>query len=252
MKLPRIDHPIYKTTAPSGKDIRFRPLVVREEKMLLMINETEEFDVDFYADTILNIIGNCTFNDIDVNEMASFDVEWLFCKIRAKSVGEIIRTKIYDDIDDKSYVVEVDLEKIEIDNIDSVKPKKILLSDNIGIVIHQPTFKQLLNFRYNVIFKFLQEKLDKEDMLSETFLLFANCVSSVFNNETVFVPGDYANKDEFVQEVKEFLESAPIDKFKLLDEYINNCPSIFYKTSYTTSTGEKSVELKGLRSFFTY
>ena len=145
MALPKLTTPIYELVLPStDKTVKFRPFLVKEEKLLLIAMESEN-DKNI-ADAIKEVIKNCTFDGLNVETLPVFDLEYVFLQIRAKSVGEISKFKILCPDDKKTYAdVEVDLTKIDV-QVDDKHTNKIVLDEKrkLGMVLKYPSLALLL------------------------------------------------------------------------------------------------------------
>ena len=132
MALPKVTTPTYELVLPStDKKVKYRPFLVKEEKLLLIAMESEN-DVNI-ADSVKQVIKNCTFNEVDVEKLPVFDLEYVFLQIRAKSVGEIVKIKLLCPDDKKTYAdVDVDLTKIDV-QVDDKHTNKILFDDKIKL-----------------------------------------------------------------------------------------------------------------------
>ena len=144
MTLPIINVPTYKVDIPSTKEsIKFRPFRVNEEKILLLALEMSEENPEAMMDAVKQIIENCTFGEIKLKGLALFDLEYIFLRIRAKSVGEVAKVKLLAEDDGETYVeVDVPLEKIEV-HFDKTHKNNIKLSDNIWVIMKYPQYEDL-------------------------------------------------------------------------------------------------------------
>jgi DNA-directed RNA polymerase subunit M/transcription elongation factor TFIIS len=241
MKLPTIDFPIYEVTLLSQeKPVRFRPFLVKEQKLMMMAVEAK--DIENTVKSVKQIISNCILDPIDVDNLPTVDIELLFLNLRAKSMGEVLNLffKCTNKIGDVGLelpcgmIIEVDVpvEKIEIINKDT--PKKIMLNDTIGIQMKYPslgTIDKILN--------------NKNQELSVS--LAASCIDYVFDADSVY----YA-KDATQEEMEKFVEEIPAEKFELLEKFIDKVPKVRYKTKKTCSKCkyEHDFVLEGLNDFF--
>ena len=172
MALPKLKTSIYELTLPStGKKIKYRSFLVKEEKILMIANETGESEDQKRA--IGQIIENCTFDKLDYEDMPTFDIEYLFIKIRSKSVGETVDLSILCP-DDKTTRVDVN---INLEEIKCNKPKKgsniIKLTDVVGLTMKYPTISM---------------KVDEKD----GFRIVADCIESIYDEETVYTLSDFS------------------------------------------------------------
>ena len=144
MTLPKINTPEYRLNVPStDEEIRFRPFLVKEEKVLLVAQETGTDKATY--DAIRTIIKSCTLDEIDIDKLPLFDMEYIFLNIRAKSVGEIAKLKVKCPDDEKTEVeIEVDLSKIQVE-MNKDHDARIKLTDDIGVLMAYPNFGTVTN-----------------------------------------------------------------------------------------------------------
>jgi hypothetical protein len=225
MSLPQIQAPIYELKLPSnGKKIKFRSFLVKEEKLLMIANETGEEEERLTA--VSQIINNCTFGKLNAREMAVFDVEYLFLQLRAKSVGETVEIKVLCPDDKKSYADVT----VNIEDIKCSKPKKdaniIKLDENVGIILKYPTI----------------------DSSADTIIgALRDSIESIFDLETVFNTSDFSE-----EEITKFIESMTQKQLMKVVDFFENIPKVKLKVEVINpNTKVKSeVELEGLDSFF--
>lgn len=221
--------PKYNIVQPStGKLVTFRPFTVREEKALVIANQTGSYE-DFLS-TLSDIIDNCFNLTVSAKKLPIFDVEFFFLKLRSKSVGEIIEPTI---------TCPATKEKIKIlVNLDAVEPittpshsKEILIASNILVKMNYPSLENLIK-RSNV-------KTDYFDLLLE-------CIQSIETNTQIIETGTAS-----IEEMKEFIELLTSEQYKKLIDFFKTCPRLEQNISYTTSDGTtREIVLKGLRDFF--
>lgn len=221
--------PKYNIVQPStGKLVTFRPFTVREEKALVIANQTGSYE-DFLS-TLSDIIDNCFNLTVSAKKLPIFDVEFFFLKLRSKSVGEIIEPTI---------TCPATKEKIKIlVNLDAVEPittpshsKEILIASNILVKMNYPSLENLIK-RSNV-------KTDYFDLLLE-------CIQSIQTSTQIIETGTAS-----IEEMKEFIELLTSEQYKKLIDFFKTCPRLEQNISYTTSDGTtREIVLKGLRDFF--
>ena len=233
MALPVINVPTYSVTIPSVKDkITFRPFLVKEEKILLLA--LEDGGDEAIARAIKQIINNCTFEKVDVESLATFDLEFVFLRIRAKSVGEVAKLNVLCPDDGETYVpIEVDLETIEVE-FQEEHTNKIALTDDIGIKMAYPTF-EYLNF-----------KPDQTEV-TQLFDIIGACIEQVYEGETVYEKADFSKKD-----LKVFLESLTTEQFMKVQNFFETMPRLRHKMEVMNPNTKKKNEitLEGLQAFF--
>lgn len=236
--LPKIQHPVFSLLLPiSKKTVKFRPMIVKEEKMLLMAKESKE-----YLDIVNNlaaVVSNCLVDtDLDVWSVPLVEFEYLFINIRARSIGNIVNLKYYDTYDKSvTHDVDIDVSKIKIE-----MPKKfntkVMLNENLGVTFKMPTLKtacalpDLQQENYNVV--------------SVSFDVVRECLESVFDSEQV-----YSIKDYSADEVSDFMENLNSESFAKIEDFFKNIPTLKYKTSFKNTKGEDvDIELTRLEDFF--
>jgi hypothetical protein len=238
MPLPTLSVPTYDVALPStGKKIKYRPFLVKEEKVLLLAMESE--DAKEIETAVKQTLNNCIqTRGVKVESLASFDLEYLFLRIRAVSAGEEIKMKVTCQ-DDGETQVTVD---ISIDDIQVFKPeghdRKIMLTDDVGIVMKYPGFKQFVNITL------LNDNLDSTD---DVFELVADCVDQIFEKEEVWDASDMKRS-----EVVTFLEGMTQNQFELVQTFFETMPSLKheFKVINPKTEVESTYTLEGLQSFF--
>jgi hypothetical protein len=226
MALPVLQVPTYELTLPSSsKKIKFRSFLVKEEKLLMIANETGDEKERILA--VSQIIENCTFGKLDAKVMPAFDVEYLFLKLRSKSIGESVDIKILCP-DDKETYAEV---TVNLDDITCKKPKKnsniIKLDESVGIILKYPG---------------INTKIE-----GSTVEVVGDLIESIYDGDTVFDAVDFS-KDE----ISKFVESMTQKQLQLIVGFFENIPKIEISVDVMNpKTKIKStVKLEGLDSFF--
>ena len=231
MPLPKNDVPIYTIKLPSnGQTVKFRPFLVKEQKVLLVALESD--DDDQIATTLINTLESCLIDKINVTKMPIFDFEYLYLQIRAKSVGEVVKLKLKCH-DQENTFVDYDL------NVDEVKLDKpisedntIKFSDNYGLIMRYPTVKSF----------------SKAGSTTEVNLaLLKDSIQSVFKDDQVFDTDDVSEK-----ELDEFVESLTQDQYNKVINFINNMPRLSHTINYKNpNTGKEfKLNLQGMKDFF--
>ena len=243
MTLPRIAVPKYKLIIPSsGKEVNYRPFLVKEEKILLIAMESD--DETQMTGAIQDIIGNCVYDDLDVKSMPMFDIEYIFLQLRAKSKGEVVDLSFECDKCKKPINVQVDISKIETTRTEG-HDIKIPLSDDVGVIMRYPSME-------------IQSIINKEDTNVENiFSTISFCIDSIWDKESV-----YASKDHTKEEINDFLESLPDDSFTKIQKFFDTVPVLKHefelKCTSKNGKGKKATicgwketkTLEGLGSFF--
>ena len=239
MALPKIEVPTYELTLPSeDKKIKYRPFLVREEKILYIAMETGQNKEMINA--LKDVVGACTFDVLNVDRLPIFDIEYLFLQIRAKSVSEVTKFRAICPDDGKTYVeTEVDLTKVEV-QVDDEHTNRIILDTqrNLGLVLKYPTLKN-----YDV-----GRGLDNIE-IDKVFNILIDCVDHIFEGDKI-----YPAKDTSKQELKDFIEGLPQDAFTKIKSFFDTMPKLKHEIEVTnpnTNVTSKIV-LTGIADFFGY
>jgi len=236
MALPKVTTPTYELLLPStDKRLKFRPFLVKEEKILLIAMENNKEEEIFSA--IKQIIKNCLFESVDVEQLPIFDLEYIFLQIRAKSVGEITKFRVICPDDKKTYAdVEVDLTKIDV-QVDDKHTNKIMIDDKrkLGVVLKYPSLSLFKNPK------------DIGKSPEEAFKLVVNCIDHIFEGEKV-----YPAKDSTEKELTAFLEDLTQKSFGKIKDFFDTMPKLKHEIEVENpKTKVKSkVVLQGLKDFF--
>ena len=235
MALPKIDYPILNINIPPDKKpTKFRPMLVKEEKLLLMAKASE--DESDILQAIKQVVTNCCLDDgFDVDKLPLYSLEYVFIQLRGSSIGSEVEVTYRDLEDNKSYNFTVDLNKVEIkypkkvDNVVKVNKKS-------GLVLKHPS-AEIYNDR-----EFLKAEGD------ETFYrLIVRCIEQVYDEDNVYEARDF---DEAA--LLEFLEYLDIKSFDKIRNFMSSVPTLYYKLEYTNENGKKrEIEMKNLSDFFT-
>lgn len=233
--LPKIDYPVYKIKIPSlKKDFQFRPFLVKEEKLLLMAKESENSSDILSA--IKQIINNCAIDSkFDVNKLAVFDLEYVFLKLRAISVDNMVKVSYKDKEDDKIYDFDINLDDVQVkfpEKIDNV----IKITDKSGIVMKYPSAslyddKDFLNIEKDYMFE-----------------LIVRCIDTIYYEDQVYKASEYKKSD-----LNEFLENLNVKVFDTIQQFLINVPRMEYKIEYVNEKDHKrEILLSSLNDFFTW
>ena len=235
MALPILDTATYELTLPSSDvQVKYRPFLVKEEKILLLAMESE--NTAEVTKALKEIVHACTFGSLNVEALPTFDLEYIFLNIRAKSVGEVAKLKLLCPDDKETYAnVELDLSKVEV-HVDEKHNNTIQINDKIKMIMKYPT---LDTFDPSVD----ATKLKTEQL----FDIIANTVYEVYDGETVHKAADYTK-----EEMKKFIESLTSDHFAKIQQFFNTMPRLQHELEIENpKTKVKSkVVLSGLQSFF--
>ena len=236
MALPQLNTARFGTTIPSTKqEITFRPYVVGEEKVLMMAMESK--DTKQMMRALKDILGACIFDNIDIDSLASFDIEWLFLQLRSKSVGEGIEVKLKCDDEDCTGVTDIAIDIDDIKMQDEKPDNNIQLTPEVGVVLRYPSVKELENYS--------QENLET---LDGAFKFICDCLDQIYDNDDVFQMADTPRA-----EIEEFVNNLNSDQFKLITTWLTKLPAVVHNIEYDCVVCKKqnTVELRGLQSFFT-
>ncbi len=238
MPLPKISTPSYFLTLPStGKEIKYRPFLVREEKLLVLALESE--DTKQITEAIKTVIKNCIeTRSIKVESLPTFDIEYLFLNIRGKSVGEEIEVNVICPDDGETTVpVKINVDEIEVQKFDN-HTKTIKLDDHVMLEMKYPSLEQFIknNFDFNAA----------NDM-DQAFDLISSCIEKIYTKDEVWVATDVTKK-----ELTEFLEQMNSSQFKQIEKFFETMPKLSHKIKVTNPNTkvESEVVLEGLSSFF--
>ena len=237
MPLPKVNTPTYELVLPSsGRKIKYRPFLVREEKILIMALESE--DVKQITSAVVEILNGCILTKgTKIEKMSTFDIEYLFLNVRSKSVGETIDVNIICPDDNKTEVpVTIALDEIEVQK-DENHTNKIKVDDSIMMEMKYPSLDQFIknNFDFN------------DNMMDQSFDLIATCIDKIYTEDEVWASADCTKK-----EMKDFLEQMNSNQFKEIEKFFETMPKLSHSISVTNpKTKVKSeVVLEGLASFF--
>lgn len=235
MSLPKIQFPTYDLIVPSTKQkIKFRPFLVKEEKILLMAGQSQsEAEI---VNSLNQIVTNCVITKpFDVEKLAAFDIEYIFIKIRAKSVNNVIQLEYSDKEDDKNYQVEINLDEIEVVFPENIS-NRIQINDELTMTLKWPSFSVL------------GEMTKQEKPEDQLFLLIRRCIDKLIYQDEVF-----DLNDSTPEEINEFIDSIDSKTFAKIKSFIENIPSPKHTVSYTNSLGTKrEIVLEKLTDFFTF
>ena len=240
MALPKLNVPVYEAILPSTeKVIKYRPFLVKEEKILLTALEADETKA--LSSAVRQIVNNCVQGELDVDKLPTFDIEYLFLRLRAKSVGEkvTIGLKPWDcskkegGLCENTTEVEINLEEVKVDK-GKAPSSKIMLDDKIGIKMKYPDI--------NTINLTGASTTDAAGMN-----IIKDCIDMIYTEEETH------ERDSFTdEELDEFIDSLNSQQFKLMRDFFDNMPTLKHIVKYKCNTcGEKKeTTLQGLNSFF--
>ena len=239
MPLPKIATPTYELELPSSEQkIKYRPFLVKEEKLLVIAMESE--DTKQITTAIKTVIKNCIeTKNIKVEALPTFDIEYLFLNIRGKSVGEEIEVNIICPDDEETTVAL----KINVDEIQVKKNEdhtnKIKLDDTLMMEMKYPSLDQFIKNNFD---------LSSGNSMDQSFELIASCVDKIYNEDEVWTSADVTKK-----EIVEFLDQMNSSQFKEIEKFFDTMPKLSHTIKVTNpkTEVESEVVLEGLSSFFT-
>jgi hypothetical protein len=240
MALPMMSAPTYTMVVPSsGLTVKFRPFLVKEEKALLIAQQSE--DIGVMVQTLKGIISTCVLDKLDVDKLATFDLEYMFTQIRAKSVGEIIELIFPCDIDheadnEKARVkVSIDLTTLIVEK-DQTHTNKINLFGDVGIVMKYPTMDVMKRL----------ENIDAND-LDKVFGVVADSIDYIYQGEEIFY-----GKEQKHEELLQFLNNLTSEQFVKVQQFFATMPRIKKEIEYTCPVCQRHHRkmLEGMQSFF--
>jgi hypothetical protein len=241
--LPKIDVPVYEAILPSNKKtVKFRPFLVKEQKLLLMASQGTE--VKETIDAIKQILKNCVLSEVDIDTLPVFDLELLFLNLRARSVNEIVNIRYkcnnqigVEDGESKTCSGHVDYEL----NVLDIKPEfgknhtnKIMISDDVGMMLKYPTFE-------------IMKKLESTDENEMVFELLLNCIDFIFDKDQI-----YHSKDIPKEELVEFLDNLQQKHLELIKDFFDTMPKVKKDLDFKCPKcghGEV-ITIEGVQSFF--
>ena len=234
MALPKLTSVTYDVTIPStGKRINIRPFNVKEQKILLIAKESG--DSGQMVRAARDLIGGCTLGEVDVNELTTFDFEYLFLQARAKSVGETSDVRVACSSCNHKNDITIELEEAEVRG-DLKKDLKVKLTDEVGIVMRYPSFKDA-------------ETLSKLDRKSSTASIDALtcCIDVIYDKDNVYPASDSTKK-----ELEEFVESLSTKQFQEVAAVFNDMPAVSMDIDFMCIKCKEgnNIELTGLTNFF--
>lgn len=239
MPLPKINTPTYELEIPStGKRIRYRPFLVREEKILIMALESE--DMKQISNAIVDILSECILTKgIKISELATFDIEYIFLNVRAKSVGETVEVNVTCPDDEETQVkLEIPIDEIKVQK-DPNHSNIIKLDETLSMKLKYPSLDQFVesNFEFN----------DDGGDVDRSLQMITSCVEQVYNEDESWSASDCTPK-----ELQEFVEQMNTKQFKEIETFFTTMPKLSHtlKVKNPKTKVENEIVLEGLASFF--
>ena len=238
MPLPKISTPTYELELPSsGQSVKYRPFLVKEEKVLVIALESE--DNKQITNAIKAVLKSCIqTRGVKVEHLPTFDIEYLFLNIRGKSVGEELEVNVICPDDEETQVkTTINLDDIQIEK-DENHTNKIKLDENLMMEMKYPSLEQFIKNNFD---------FDEKNQMDQSFELIATCIDKIYSEDEVWATADCTKK-----EVNEFLESMNSSQFKEIETFFETMPKLSHTIKVTNpkTKVESDVVLEGLASFF--
>ena len=233
MALPKLDTPIYQLELPSNQQVvKYRPFLVKEQKILMMAQDADDKE-DSY-NMLAEIVDGCTFNNVDIKTMPIFDFEYLFMKIRCKSVGESAELSVLCPDDEVTRVpVTIDLDGIDV-QVEDGHSNVVGVNDSIKIIMRYPTVNDI-------------KSVGEAETLNNVMTLLKVCIHEIHDGDTIHNMIDVTSK-----ELDEFIDSLPTETFEKMATFFDTMPKLTHvievKNPKTEVTSE--VVIQGMESFF--
>ena len=240
MPLPKINTPTHELVLPStGKKIKYRPFLVREEKILVMAMESE--DMKQITTAIVDILNNCILTrGVKVEKLSTFDIEYLFLNVRSKSVGETVEVNVTCPDDGETQVqMEIDIDSIKVQKDKSHK-STVKLDDNLSMKLKYPSLNEFIGNNFDASDTTRSEVTQSLDMI-------ISCIEQVFSEEESWTASDCTKK-----ELSDFLEQLSSKQFKDIETFFETMPKLTHtlKVVNPKTKKENEVKLEGLTAFF--
>ena len=233
MALPKLDTPTYRLTIPSTREeIEYRPFLVKEQKLLMMAQESE--DERQVIDTVGKLVSSCTFEKIDSDNSPLFDIEYVFLKIRGKSVGEKIKLNLTCPDDEKTQVeTEIDLEDVSV-QMTADHTNEIQITDTVKMFLKYPILKNM------------KSVASDDSQTKQVFEVLSQCIHEIHFGEQVFNRVDISKKD-----INEFIDQLTSGQFDKILDFFNTMPKLRHVIPVTNpkTKVESEVVVEGLASF---
>ena len=233
MALPKLNTQTYELEVPSTDEkIRYRPFLVKEEKILLQAQEGGDSEI---MDAVADVVESCTFGKLNVSKLPSFDLEYIFLKIRSKAVGEKVTLNLPFPGDENVKIpTKVDLSKVEV-HMAEEHTNKIDLTDEVSVVMRYPTIKTFGGIKVT--------NLTADDAVEMT----SRCIHQVINGVETFEANDLSKEDK-----TDFIENLTQDQFAKIQQFFTTMPKLSHTVTLTHPKTKKKAKykLEGMQSFF--
>jgi len=238
MPLPKVNTPTYELVLPSsGKKLKYRPFLVREEKILIMALETE--DAKQITSSVIEILNSCILTKgIDITKLATFDIEYLFLNVRSKSVGETVEVNITCPDDNETTVsMSIDIDSIKIKK-DKNHKNSIKLDDALSLKLKYPSMEQFIENNF---------ELNEGSEVTNTLDMITSCIDMIYNEEESWNASESTKK-----ELEDFVDQLNTKQFKMIEEFFTTMPKLTHtiKVKNPKTKVESTIVLEGLAAFF--
>ena len=235
MALPKLDTPTYTLELPStGEEIKYRPFLVKEQKTLLILQESE--DKRDIINGLQKIVTDCTFDKLNMSKMPIFDFEYLFLKIRCKSVGETAELNLTCPDDNATTVpVTINLDEIDV-QVTEEHTDTIKITDNINMILRWPT-----------VYDVGDVESTTDNLVDNVIALLKKCITQINEGDTIHNRTDMSS-----EELDEFIDSLPSDTFEDVGKYFETMPQLLHVVNITNpkTKVDNEIVIQGLESFF--
>ena len=240
MPLPTVATPTYELKLPSSnKKIKYRPFLVKEEKVLIIALESKSQTE--ITNAVKDVLKQCILTkDVNVDSLPTFDIEYIFLNIRAKSIGEAIKVRVKCPDDPKTEIPVT----IYVDEIKVVKSKEhktdIVLDDNMTLRMKYPSINQFIETNFDT-------NEDPKESVNKTFKIISECIDQIYTQEDAWDAKDYTSKERV-----EFVEQLNSKQYKEVEKFFSTMPKLSHKIQITNPNTKKksTVVLEGLADFF--
>ena len=233
MALPKLNTPTYELVLPStGEKVKYRPFLVKEQKMLMLAQESK--DENSLADTLGQLVKSCTFEKIDAENSPMFDIEYIFLKLRAKSVGETAEISILARDDNKTRVpIKVNLDKIDI-HMTADHTNEVQIDEKIKLVLKYPVLKDMKHIS------------ESDDDYKKMFAVLNKCIYEVHDGDKIYNAIDLTQKD-----IDEFVDSMNTSQLSKVLDFFTTMPKLRHPVSFINpkTKVKNEVVLEGLQTF---
>tara|TARA_Y100000034_G_scaffold72823_1_gene87756 strand:- start:141 stop:845 length:705 start_codon:yes stop_codon:yes gene_type:complete len=233
MTLPKLNSSTYELELPStGEKLKYRPFLVKEQKALMIAQESE--DDKQIENAFAQIITDCVFDEVDPYTMPMFDIEYVFLRIRGKSVGEKVKLNVLcPDDEDTRVDVEIDLEKVDV-QMSEDHTNIINLTEDVKMIMRYPCLKDMSGF-------------DESGEVSSIFDMIKRCVHEIHDGKNIYNKVDISDK-----ELDEFIDSMSTENFEQVSNFFSTMPKLFHEVEVKNPKTKKKnkIPIEGLQSFF--